>query len=381
MHFPFMRTSTSNVHRIVFFVLLAIISCATKTVAYPQKTDSIPWFKKQPKAPILGQESKYFSTIYEITHKGDNAEAYFSWNDRYLVYQTTEDPYKCDQIFMIDLYTGERKLVSTGTGRTTCAFFLRDDSGIIFASTHEKSPECPPKPDYSRGYVWPLYDYDLYIRDLKTWKLKPFYTNKRYQAEATVGPQGTIVFTSLHEDDVDIYTIHPDGTGLQRITALAGYDGGPFFSNKNEDWIVFRASRPLGKYLEDYLSLLKIDMIRPSLLEIFVASRDGNTTIQLTHNGGANFAPYFSPNDKFVLYSSNMKNPRSRNFDLFFVPARGGKSIQITYFDGFDSFPMFSHDCSYLVFASNRTERRKGQTNIYIAELTEYAKKLWCSEN
>lgn len=360
---------------LVFLLIMPFFILACQTPSKKPESQPEPSFKS---APLYGDESRYFSQILELTDTGENAEGYFSFDDRYVIYQATVPPYACDQQYILDLKTGRRKRVSHGLGRTTCGFFLPDNYHILYASTEHVTPACPPRPDYSRGYVWALYDYDLYLSDIEGKTFRPLFKAPGYQAEATVHKDGRIVFTSDHEGDLELYMMEPDHQTIHRLTHTPGYDGGAFFSPDGE-WIVYRASRPSGPDLETYFQLLRDHLVRPFHLEIFIQRVDGSEVRQLTRNGAANFAPYFTPNQKKVIFASNMENPRSRNFDLYTVDIESGEIERITFYEGFDSFPMFSNQCDYLIFASNRTERQPGQTNLYLARLTEEARTLWCS--
>ena len=51
-----------------------------------------------------------------------------------------------------------------------------------------------------------------------------------YDAEATIGPNGRIVFTSVRDGDMEIYSMDGDGGDVRRLTNRQGPDGGPFFS-------------------------------------------------------------------------------------------------------------------------------------------------------
>ena len=358
--------------RLLIIISLSGIACHSRSPG-THDANTFPF----PEAPIIGNESRFFARLFELTNVGENAEGYFSFDDRWLIYQATVPPYACDQQYLLDLKTGKRYRVSHGLGRTTCGYFLPDNVHIIYSSTEHNTPACPPRPDYSRGYVWALYDYDIYLSDIHGKTFEPLFQAPGYQAEATVHPNGRIVFTSDHEGDIELYIMEPDHRTIRRVTHTPGYDGGAFFSPDGQ-WIVYRASRPQGPDLETYFQLLKEHLVRPSHLEIYIQRVDGSEVKQLTHNGAANFAPFFVPNQKAVIFASNMKNPRSRNFDLYTIDIETGQLEQITHYEGFDSFPMFSNDCHYLVFASNRTEREPGQTNLYLAELTDEARARWC---
>jgi Tol biopolymer transport system component len=259
--------------------------------------------------------------------------------------------------------------VSNGAGRTTCGFYLPDSGRIIYASTHERSRECPPRPSFARGYVWPIYDgYDIYRASSDGTGITPLTRTPGYDAEATVAPDGLITFTSVRDGDMEIYTMKSDGTAVQRLTNRPGPDGGAFFSHDGTK-IVFRGRslRP-GPELDEYRSLLDQGLWRPTALELFVMDRDGTNLRQLTTLGGANFAPSWHPDGKRIIFASNMHDPKGRNFDLYLIDLDGAGLERITYNGTFDGFPMFSADGRHIVFASNRNAKTEGETNVFIAE-------------
>jgi Tol biopolymer transport system component len=314
----------------------------------------------------------HFKHLYQLTDGGENAEAYFSWDGRNLILQSTPRGAECDQIFIIPSDGGEMTRVSTGRGRCTCSYFLPGDKEVLFSSTHLGSPDCPPKPDFSQGYVWALYDtYDIFRADRDGSNLRRLTDAPGYDAEATVGPNGRIVFTSDRDGDIELYSMKLDGSDLKRLTHTPGYDGGAFYSPDGRK-ICFRASRPKDEAeLKDFRDLLKQGLVRPSRLDIYVMNADGSHPVRLTDNGAANFCPFFHPGMKQVIYTSNVNDPGKRNFDIYLVDVRTKKSEQITFEKSFDGFPMFSPDGRRLVFASNRGDERPGETNIFVAEWTE----------
>lgn len=310
--------------------------------------------------------------IHQLTFGGQNAEAYFSRSGRQLIFQRQEADTGCDQQFVINVDGTGLRRVSSGRGRTTCGYFFDGDRRIFYSSTEHLGPACPPRPDYSRGYVWALYDYDLYVADSGGGSARRLTTNSGYDAEATLSPDGrTIVFTSLRDGDLDIYTMSVDGTNLRRLTRTLGYDGGPFFSPDGKQ-IVYRAwHAQTVQDSTDYVSLLSRNLVRPTRMEIWVMDADGSNQRQVTSLGGANFAPYFHPDGRRIIFASNHANPRSRNFDLYLVNLDGTGLEQVTTHGDFDAFPMFSPDGRRLVWASNRHGRVVGETNIFIADWVE----------
>jgi len=314
----------------------------------------------------------HLRNIRQLTFGGQNAEAYFSHSGQQIIFQRQESDSGCDQQFVMNADGTNLHRVSSGKGRTTCGYFFDNDRRIFYASTERSGPACPPRPDYSKGYVWALYDYDIYTANRDGARARRITKNARYDAEGTLSPDGkTIVFTSLRNGDLDIYTMSVDGGHLRRLTTTLGYDGGPFFSPDGKQ-IVYRAWHPeTAGDSADYRGLLAQNLVRPVRMEIWVMDADGSHQHQVTNLGGANFAPYFHPDGRRIVFASNHKNPRSRNFDLYVVNVDGSGLEQITTNGEFDAFPMFSPDGRRLVWASNRHGSTPGETNIFIADWIE----------
>ena len=324
---------------------------------------------KLPYAREAHANEKHFRNIRQLTDGGENAEAYFSKDGKKLIFQSKRPPYQCDQIFTMNIDGTNLKLVSTGKGRTTCAYFVYpDDTSVVFSSTHAAMAECPPVPDMSLGYVWPIYDtYDIYRAKADGSGLQTLGSSPGYDAEATMAPDGSrICFTSTRDGDLDIYTMKPDGSDVVRLTQTVGYGGGPFYSPDGKK-IVYRASHPDGPALEDYKRLLDRGLIRPTKLDIYMMNADGSNVVRLTDNESANFCPFFHPDGKRVIFSSN-QGGNKREFDLFSVHIGTKEIEQITFTGEFDGFPMFSPDGRNLVWCSNRHNAQDGETNVFIAE-------------
>lgn len=308
--------------------------------------------------------------VRQLTFGGENAEAYFSFDGTKLVLQSTPREGGCDQIYIMDLATGETQLVSTGEGRTTCGYFYPADDRVIFASTHHYDTQCPVRPSMAMGYVWPLYpSYDLFLANSDGSGLTQLTDSGAYDAEATVSPMGDrIIFTSTRDGDLELYTMDLDGRNVQRLTHTPGYDGGAFFSPDGTR-IAWRAHYPESEAeLAEYRRLLAEDLIRPGRVDLHVMNADGSNPIRLTDNGSANFAPFWHPSGKKLIFSSNLLEPGGRHFELFMIGDEGEGLERITTHDDFDGFPMFSPDGRFLVWASNRFQELAGETNVFIAE-------------
>ncbi|MGZ5481275.1 MAG: TolB family protein [Pyrinomonadaceae bacterium] len=400
---------------------------------------------------------KHLRNIRQLTFGGENAEAYFAADGKKLIFQATREGHGCDLIYTMNIDGSDVQLISNERGRTTCAYFFPNGKRVLYSSTHLYSKDCPPRPDFSQGYVWALYpSYDiftskpdgsdvkqltntdgydaettisrqgklvftsvrdgdldiytmgsngkrvlyssthLYSKDCPprpdfsqgyVWAIYPSYdiftakpdgsdvkqlTNTDgYDAETTISRQGKLVFTSTRDGDLDIYTMDANGKNVRRLTNELGYDGGPFWS-RNGKQIVYRAYHPqTEKEKADYRALLKQNLIRPTVLDIWVMNADGSNKRRVTNLSKASFAPYFHPDGKRIIFSSNAHDERGRDFDLYMIKVDGTGLERVTFNNTFDGFPMFSPDGKKLVFASNRNAAKQGDTNIFIADWVE----------
>ena len=355
-------------------LILSLIAAAASFAAYSQSAGSSGASSSQLTVP----GEKHLGNVRQLTFGGTNAEAYFSADDKSLIFMHSGAGVPCDQMYTMPIDTPDGKpatpaLVSTGKGRTTCGYFFPKGDRILFSSTHAASSECPPRPDYSQGYVWPIYNsYEIYTAKPDGSDLHPLsHAPASYNAESTISRDGKkIVFTSTRNGDLDIFTMNADGSDVRQLTHELGYDGGAFFSDDGKK-IVYRSEQPkTPEQIADYKDLLSRGLIRPGNLEIWVMDADGGNKRQVTHNGAANFAPYFFPGGaKRIIFASNVANQKDPSgFDLYAINADGTGLEQITYHPDFDAFPMFSSDGKRLVWASNRNGKAPHETNIFIAD-------------
>ena len=351
---------------IVFVGFVALVALGVAGSASEKSTLA------QPSPSAAMEEETHLTDLRQLTFGGENAEAYYSLDGQRLIFQTRREGVPCDQIYTMNVDGSEMQMVSTGEGRTTCGYFFPDRQSIVYASTHLGGAACPPEPGFEMGYVWPVYDsYDIFTARPDGSGLTRITDTEGYDAEATVGPDGRIVFTSVRDGDMDIYSMNADGSDVTRLTNRPGPDGGPFFSPDGSK-IVFRAREiQPGPELDDFRSLLAQGLWRPTALEIFVMDANGENLHQVTELGGASFAPFWHPDGERIIFSSNWHNPEGRNFDLFMIHENGTGLERITFNETFDGFPMFSPDGQYLVFASNRDASADGDTNVFIAEWVE----------
>ncbi len=329
-----------------------------------------PAIQGTPDDPHRDPRETHLRNVRQLTSGGTNAEAYFSPDGRRLIFQSTREPYHCDQMFIMNADGSDARLVSTGKGKTTCGYFLAGGGQILYSSTHIAGPDCPPRPDYSKGYVWGVYSsFQLFLAKDSGEIARPLTTGPGYNAESTLSRDGKkIVFTSSRDGDLDIYTMKLDGTGVKRLTNELGYDGGPFFSPDGK-WIVYRAHHPAApEDIQRYKELLGQELVEPMKMDLYVMRADGSQKRQITGLGGASFAPFFFPDSNRIIFASNYEKPGSSQFELYAVSRQGGEIERITHAGGFNSFPVFSPDGKKLVFASNRNANQPREINVFIAD-------------
>ncbi len=325
-------------------------------------------------------EEIHFKNLRQLTFGGDNAEAYFSFDGKWLVFQKTnpKENLACDQIFIAKVPASpsekfEPKMISSGKGRTTCAAFTKDGKHIIYASTHLGGEECPPVPDrskYGNKYIWPLYDsYDIFLADLNGKIIKQLTNTPGYDAEGTLSPDGkTLLFTSTRDGDIDLYIMDLKSGKTKRITNQIGYDGGAWFSPDGNK-IIWRASRPKTETeIKEYKELLKENLVAPTNMEVWVSNADGSNARQVSNFGQANWAPAYMPDNKHIIFASNHEYKRGFPFNLYTMNEDGSGLKKISRDKGFDAFPMFSADGKKIVFCSNRNNGGTRDTNIFIAD-------------
>lgn len=341
-------------------------------------------FVVQAGKPIADNPNEpHLRNVRQLTFEGENAEAYWSNDGTKLVFQRKAGGMTADQIYTLDLATGKIDLVSTGKGRTTCAYYTQGDERIVYASTHHRGDAPPVVKMTGRGYQWAVHrEYDIFTVGPDGKGNRQLTDTPGYDAEATVCPvTGDIVFTSVRDGDLELYTMSADGSNVKRITDRPGYDGGAFFSHDGSKF-VFRSAFPkTPEIAKQNAALLGQQIVKPSHMEVTVCDRDGSNFRRITHNGAANFAPFWLPDDKRIIFSSNtlgMENFKKtkdrsglREFELFLINEDGTGLERVTNSPEFDGFPMFSPCGRFLVFASNRNNAKRGDTNLFVAEWIE----------
>ena len=372
--------------KIIFLTsLAAIIAFASFKKQNAQLTNHSPFttHNSLPEDTLLYPDEVHFKNIQQLTVGGDNAEAYWSYDSKYIVFQRTnpKEGLHCDQIFMgkVPEKPGDKftyKLISTGKGRTTCPFFTKDGKHIIFASTHLVADTCPPVPDrskYGNKYIWPLYDsYDIFMADLNGKIVKQLTHSKGYDAEGTLSPDGkSMIYTSDKDGDIDLYIMNLETGKEKRFTNTLGYDGGAWFSPDGKK-IIWRASRPkTDADVKEYKDFLAENLVAPTNMEVYTANIDGSNVHQVTNYGQANWAPAYMPDSKRIIFASNHEYKRGFPFNLYTINEDGTNLHKVSRDKGFDAFPMFSPDGKKIVFCSNRNNGGTHDTNVFVADWVE----------
>jgi Tol biopolymer transport system component len=362
---------------IIILSFLCVLSCKENKNKETTIKESTEVQTDTNKDSLIFKEERHFKSIQQVTFGGDNAEAYWSFDDKQLIFQSNFKNWgvNCDQMFLMNkdetFKDSKPPMISTGKGRTTCAYFLPDNKHFVYASTHLVDENCPEVPLRKNGkYVWPVYDsFDIFVADLEGNITAQLTSEPGYDAEATVSPKGDkIVFTSTRSGDLELYTMNIDGSDVKQITNELGYDGGAFFSPDGTK-LIFRSSRPkTEEEIKAYKDLLANGLVEPTDMELYICDADGSNLRQLTNLGNANWSPFFHPSGEKILFSSNFEAERGFPFNLYMIDLDGKNLERVTHGETFDAFPVFSNDGKYLAFSSNRNNGGGRDTNLFIAE-------------
>ncbi len=323
------------------------------------------------------------SGIRQLSFEGRRSgEAYFSADGRQMVFQSEREggnPFY--QIYLMDLETGDTRRISSGTGKTTCAWVHPNGKRILFASTHEdpqaKQTQREELDKRASGqgsrYSWSFDEhYELYEADSWGNILRRLTKTPGYDAEGSWSPDGKLIlFASnrhayegqLSTEDkehferdpsyfMELYLMDADGGNIRRLTQSPGYDGGPFFSADGRR-IVWRRFGADGHSAE-----------------IWTMDADGSNARQITQLGLLSWAPYFHPSGDYIIFANNSQG--HRNFELYLVDAKGeNEPVRVTHSDGFDGLPVFTPDGTSLAWSSSRGAGKKAQ--IFVADWDDAA--------
>jgi TolB protein len=331
----------------LFLVLFAALSCARPALS----PDAI--------APEPGEY--HLRNIRRLAHGDDlgggyNGAAHFSPDGTRLIFEGRREHSRCEQIYLMNV-DGSDIVHLAFMGHAVDGSFHPSGDRVIFSSSFAMFGECPSP--------WKQLDQlDIYSARPDGSDVKRLTKYGIYTGECAVSPDGTrIVFTSRKDGDLDIYTMRMDGSDIRRLTATPGYDGRPQWSPDGSQ-IAYEAWHPIGSALRAYRDLLVAeDEVSLQQSELWVMNADGSGQRQITHLGGENFTPSWTPDGRRLIFSSSHQ---AKDADLFLVNLDGTGVEQVTTHESFDGSPVFSPDGRLLVWTGKRRER-PDESSIYIA--------------
>ncbi len=372
-------------------VLIVLAAVAWPVLASPSEDET------------AADEVSYLGNLRALTTDGRNGEAYFSPDGEQLIFQSVRGDHPHYQIYTMPVAGGAPTMISTGEGKTTCAFWHPDGKKVIWASTHlaksdgtdertggGSKPEKRDEPKHGEGerrgdggekhgagekrgdgekrggegggqrrgksYRWDFdAGMDIFRSNADGSDLERLTDAPGYDAEGSYSPNGDkICFTSNRTGDLEIWVMDADGGNAKRLTYAKGYDGGPFFSPDGE-WITFRGFRKGAENHRD--------------AQLYVIRANGTDETQISDEPGTlNWGPFWHPSGKWIVYSSNRDDPKRRNFELYLVRPDGTGRIRLTNDPGFDALPTFSADGTKLTWTSSRGG---GAPQNWVADFTD----------
>lgn len=303
----------------------------------------------------IGASESSLENIQQITYSSMGftraGEGYFSPDGQTIIFQAVPQGKQTYQIFSLNLNENIPRMVSTGRGACTCAFFRPDGKKIIFASSHEDPEPVDLTPNSSGKYKWDFTPYmNIYEADPDGSNLKALTTGPAYHAECAYSPDGkNIVYASNETETMQLYIMNADGSEKRQITFTENcYHGGPFFS-PNGRQIVFRA-----------------DPQRADYLQVYIIDTEGNNEQQVTDNEAVNWAPYWYPNGTVIAYTTSLHG--HHQYEIYLLNLETKENYRVTYSKTFDGLPVFSPDGTKLLWTSKRSPDNSCQ--LFLADFT-----------
>jgi dipeptidyl aminopeptidase/acylaminoacyl peptidase len=326
-----------------------------------------------PIAAVVRPDETHLSDIVQLTFDGNNTVSRWSWASKQVVLQTYGGPQGCERIVRVDALASPPTTspVKLGQGPS----FLPGDDAVVYART----PKCTKPPPEDRAgakaaggrYLDP--DLDLYRAKADGTGEVRLTETPGYDAEASVcGKDGSIVFTSMRDGDLDLYRMESDGSNVRRITSLPGYDGAAAF-DADCSHIVWVASRPRGRELDDYKKQLEDKRLATVTTDLWVANADGTDARQVTYLDNNVSAPVWYPARPRIMFASHFTSDSGsdnpRDVDLWAIDVTGTGLERVTTAPGYDGAPSFSPDGKWLAFSSARaTLLGRRDVNVFIAK-------------
>ena len=316
-------------------------------------------------------------------------EAYFSPDGKRVIFQAVEPATEGEEVEpfygmyladFIDSADGPaleniRRISPPGTANT-CGWFDPQDPNVLWFASTVHPPTESQSPGYQRSgrYKWMFPPQMRVVKmDLATYDGNPESLEvmegdgTSYVAECSVSPDGRyLLYCSLESGQGDIFIKDLSSGEIIPLVTVPGYDGGPFFSPDGKR-ICYRSDRHNNNYLQLFVGELTFD-------------DQGNITglgreHQVTDNAHVNWAPFWHPNGRYLVYASSEVG--HRNYEVFIVDAVDEPSSQprttrygtarrrVTDRPGADVLPVFDSSGKLMMWTSQMGE--SGTSQLWVA--------------
>ncbi len=297
-----------------------------------------------PAGVTVSEEGPRRLKVYRIPNIPKAAEAYYGTDNLHVIAQV-QDPdavrsKPTDGGALTWTFTDQGTELTriNAIGNDACSYFFPDMKQVAWTSVRDHLDL--PLGNWSDPKNYPQGG-ELYISDLKGGNVKRLTNNLDYDAEISVSPDGRwIVFGRQIDGDMDLWRMHADGTGEQRITDTRDWDEGRPMYLPDSETVMFRAWRH-----EDY------GRIRPTPMTVFTIRHDGTGLKARTRPGtGMNWSSYPAPDGRHFIAVQVIGN---NNWEIFLYDMENpdAEPERLTWNDSFDGLDSISPDGSKMLFA------------------------------
>ena len=316
-----------QIQRLCLVIIMSFITAFLFTVNIKAQTEN------------SNEEGKEFK-VWKIPNVSNGAEFYFSPDGKSMIGNAKFEGDSSHQVYTMKIDGTNIKKIN-GIGEDACSYYFPDGQKLIWTSTRDNLDLL--KGDWSNAKEYPT-GAELYTSDLDGGNVVRLTSNKYYDAEVSVSPDGKkILFTRQIDGKCDLWVMNADGTDEHQVTFTEEWqEGGSFYLNDNET-IIYRAW------------LRKDDGKRGTPMTIFTIKDDGTDLKQITFDEGTNWAPHPAPDGDHFAFIRILP---PFNFEIYLMSIKTGEQTRLTYNDAFDGFPVISPDGKLLAFSSNRDEAK-----------------------
>jgi len=299
-------------------------------------------------------QTELLAKVVQLTTDGASKRPHWSGDGKSLILISREGG-KCPQAYWMDPLTKVKKLASSGKGSVRTVAPLVKAKSWVYDSTQDSGDACAP----SMANSVPA-EFNIFSNNEKG-KMQRLSSAPGYDAELDVSvSEKLIIYSSQASGDLEVWTMEWDGMNKRQLTHSIGYDGDPNVSNDGSR-IVFRSSRArtveTQKTVKEELPFGRAQM-QPS--EIYVMNLKGTDEKQITSFGCSILHPSWTPDNRRVVFSSNMPSCQGEKFELFMVNLDGSGLVQLTTGNKFVGEVSFAPDGRTVAFTKDG--------NIYTAE-------------